>query len=167
MRWERLFAELEAQAGDLELDDRDALVEELRDGDWAETSWRALLGGHVVLDVLGLGRVEGDVVLANEHIVHLHGERLDHVVSARAVLAVVSSQRRAERSSPVTATLGWGHVFRALRQADDAIRVSRIDGLTVDGAVSVVGRDFVRLRTESGRDQVVPFDAVAVVSGRT
>ncbi|MDX6278092.1 MAG: hypothetical protein QOJ72_2220, partial [Nocardioidaceae bacterium] len=40
MRWERLFAELEAQAGDVELQDRDALVEELADGDWAATSWR-------------------------------------------------------------------------------------------------------------------------------
>lgn len=65
MRWERLFAELEAQVGDVEMQDRDALVDELADGAWAETSWRDLLGGHVVLDVLGHGRIEGEVVLVN------------------------------------------------------------------------------------------------------
>jgi hypothetical protein len=167
MRWERLFAELEAQSGDLELDDRDALVEELRDGDWAETPWRALLGGRVELDVLALGRVEGEVVLANAHVVHLRGERFEHVVSSRAVLAVVSSQRRADPPTTVTATLGWRHVFRALRQAGDMIRIRRVDGSAVEGTVIVVGRDFVRLRAESGHDQVLPFDAVAVVSGRT
>ena len=59
MRWERLFEDLEARAADLELDERDALVDELRDGDWAQTSWRQLLGGHVVLAVRGADRVEG------------------------------------------------------------------------------------------------------------
>jgi hypothetical protein len=167
VRWERLFTDLEARVGDLELDDRDALVEELRAGDWAETSWRELLGGRVVLNVLGVGRVEGDVVLANAHIVHIRGERLDQVVSASAVLSVVSSERRADAPTSVTAALGWGHVFRALRLAGDAIRVSRLDGTPLDGVVTVVGRDFVRLRTESGRDQLVPFDAVTTVSGRT
>jgi hypothetical protein len=41
MRWERLFHELEAQAGDLEMQERDALVDELRDGEW-----RRRHGGH-------------------------------------------------------------------------------------------------------------------------
>ena len=165
MRWERLFAELEAQVGDVEMQDRDALVDELADGDWAATSWRDLLGGQVVLDVLGHGRLDGEVVLVNQRLVQLRGERLDHVVNAAAVLAVVSSERRATGESPVSAGLGWGHVFRALRE--DPVRVRRTDGSTVDGDVGVVGSDFVRMRDESGRDQVVPFGAIAVVSGRT
>jgi hypothetical protein len=37
----------------------------------------------------------------------------------------------------------------------------------VDGSIGVVGGDFVRLRDEAGRDQVLPFGVVAVVSGRT
>ena len=49
MRWERLLEDLEARAGDLELEERDALVDELRDGDWGRTSWRQLLGGRVVV----------------------------------------------------------------------------------------------------------------------
>ncbi len=71
MRWDRLFADLEGQAADLELEERDALVSELREGEWAETSWRDLVGGHVVLEVVGLGRVEGEARLVNETVVHL------------------------------------------------------------------------------------------------
>jgi hypothetical protein len=167
MRWERLFEDLEAQAADLELDERDALVDELRDGDWAQTSWRQLLGGHVVLAVRGADRVEGDVTLVNDRFVHLRGDTMDHVVSVAAVMAVHSSERRADASTGVGEALGWGHVFRALREAGEEIRVRLVDGTVRDGSVIVAGRDFVRLRAGSGRDQVLPFDGIAVVSGRT
>ena len=167
MRWDRLFDDLEAQAADLELAERDALVDELRDGDWAETSWRQLLGGHVVLAVRGADRIEGDVTLVNDRLVHLRADALDHVVNAAAVMAVHASERRADASTVVGAALGWGHVFRALREAGEEIRVRLLDGTIRDGAVLVAGRDFVRLRVGSGHDQVVPFDAIAVVSGRT
>lgn len=167
MRWERLFAELEGQAGDFELQERDALVDELRDGDWAETSWRGLLGGRVVLEVLGLGRLEGQVVLANNAFVQVRGDRADHVVNSAAVLALVATERRADAASTVAAALGWGHVFRALRDAGDTVRVRRIDGSTVEGTVLVVGKDFVRLCDQSERERSLPFAAIAVVSGPT
>ncbi|WP_332667926.1 hypothetical protein [Aeromicrobium sp.] len=167
MRWDRLFEDLEARAADLELDERDALVDELRDGDWAQTSWRQLLGGHVVLAVRGADRVEGHVTLVNDRLVHLRGDSMDHVVSSAAVMAVHSSERRADDSTAVGDALGWGHVFRALREAGEEIRVRLVDGTVRDGSVVVAGRDFVRLRAGSGRDQVLPFDGIAVVSGRT
>jgi PAS domain-containing protein len=165
MRWERLFAELEAQMDDVEMQERDALVEELADGDWAATPWRDLLGGRVVLDVQGHGRLDGEVVLVNQRFVQLRGERVDHIVNASAVLAVLSSERRAVETSRVSAGLGWGHVFRALRA--DPVRVRRIDGSTVDGSIDVVGSDFVRMRDESGRHLVLTFGGIAVVSGLT
>lgn len=167
MRWDRLFEDLEAQAADLELDERDALVDELRDGDWAETSWRHLLGGRVVLAVRGADRIEGDVTLVNDRLVHLRGDSMDHVVNAAAVMVVHSSERRADSSTAVGDALGWGHVFRALRAAGEEIRVRLVDGTVREGAVVVAGRDFVRLRARSGHDQVLPFDGIAVVSGRT
>jgi len=167
MRWERLFEDLEAQAGDLELDERDALVDELRDGDWAQTSWRDLLGGRVVLAVRGAERVEGEVTLVNERLVQLRSDAMDHVVSAAAVMAVHEAERRADATTAVGEALGWGHVFRALRESGEEIRVRLVDGSVRDGTVVVAGRDFVRLRAGSGRDQVVPLDAIAVVSGRT
>lgn len=167
MRWERLFDELEARSSDLELEERDILAAELRDGEWSETSWRSLLGGSVVLEVAGHGRVEGEVLLVNEHLVQLRGDRRDLVVACSAVLTVMSASHRADEATEVTSRLGWGHVFRTLRTAVDEIRVHLVDGSPVDGMVTVVGRDFVRLRSESGRDQLVPFGAVAMVSGRT
>ncbi len=58
-------------------------------------------------------------------------------------------------------------MFRALREAGEEVRVRLVDGTVREGGVVVAGRDFVRLRAGSGRDQVLPFDAIAVVSGRT
>lgn len=167
MRWDRLFEDLEGQAADIELEQRDVLAEELRDGDWADTPWRRLLGGHVVLAVRGVERIEGVVMLVNDHVIHLRGDGIEHVVSAPAVLTVHSTERRSEVPTAVRSALGWGHVLRALRDAGEDVRVHLVDGMSRDGSVGVVGQDFVRLRHGSGRDQIVPFDAIAVVSGRT
>lgn len=166
MRWDRLFDELEAQASDIEREERDALVDELRDGDWAETSWRDLCGGTVVLEVMGVGRVEGQVASVNERLVRLSGDRADHVIAATAVVAVHAAQRRADAPGRVDAALGWGHVFRALRDAGEEISVRRIDGSSQDAVVDVVGRDFVRLVTPAGRSQDVVWTAIVMVSGR-
>ena len=164
MRWERLFADLEGQAADLELEERDALVSELRDGEWAETSWRDLAGGHVVLEVNGVGRVEGEATLVNETVVHLASERVDHVVATSAVLEVVAGERRAPDPTRVTARLGWGHVLRAARDDGDRARLTRTDGVAVDGTVDVVGRDFVTMTSASGRTRRVPFSAIAALT---
>ncbi|MET0929293.1 MAG: hypothetical protein ABWX74_07230 [Aeromicrobium sp.] len=167
MRWDRLFDDLEAQAAEIERDERDALVDELRDGDWAETGWRQLLGGTVALEVRGAGRVEGEVVLVNERLVHLSGPRIDQVVAASAVMVVHATERRADDTGRVAAALGWGHVFRTLRDAGEGVSVRLVDGTSRDGTIEVVGRDFVRLTTASGRGQDVLWAAIALVSGRT
>lgn len=164
MRWDRLFADLEGQVADLELEQRDALVTELRDGEWAETSWRDLVGGHVVLEVTGLGRVEGEAQLVNEHVVHLVSGRAEHVVAGAAVLEVIASERRASAPTPVTSRLGWGHVLRAARDDGDRTLLTRTDGVSVDGTVDVVGRDFVTMRSGAGRTRTVPFAAIAALT---
>lgn len=164
MRWDRLFADLEGQAADLELQERDALVAELRDGEWAETSWRDLAGGHVVLDVDGLGRVEGEARLVNETVVHLVSSRVEHVVAASAVLEVVTSERRAAAPTTVTSRLGWGHVLRAVRDDRDRARLTRTDGASIDGTIDVVGRDFVMVTSGTGRTRRVPFAAIAALT---
>jgi hypothetical protein len=163
VRWDRLFADLEGQAADLELEERDALGDELRDGAWAETSWRDLVGGHVVLEVAGLGRVEGEARLLNESVVHLVSARAEHVVAGPAVLEIVASERRAAPPTAVTTRLGWGHVFRAARADGDRTHLTRTDGTAVDGEVDVVGRDFVMVRS-GGRTHTVPFGAIAALT---
>ncbi|MCW2829830.1 MAG: hypothetical protein JWP31_522 [Aeromicrobium sp.] len=172
VRWDRLFDDLEAQASELELEERDALADELRDGDWGETSWRDLLGGSVVLEVRGIGRVDGEVELVNDALIHLRGEGVDHVVNTQAVTIVHATERRAAAPTAVESALGWGHVLRALRDAGEDVRVRLLDGTIRVGLVDVVGRDFVRLRAGSdqaaaaGPVQVVPFAQIAVVSGQ-
>ncbi len=171
VRWDRLFADLEGQAADVELEERDALVGELRDGAWAETSWRDLVGGHVVLEVAGLGRVEGEVRLVNDQVVHLVPRshdigRTEHVVAVTAVLEVIGRERRAPAPTAVTSRLGWGHVLRAARDDGDRAVITRTDGVSLGGAVEVVGRDFVTLSSgdqapTAGRARTVPFAAIA------
>jgi hypothetical protein len=164
VRWDRLFADLEGQAADLELEERDALVSELRDGQWGETSWRDLAGGHVVLEVVGLGRVEGDVTLANEHVVHLTSDQVEHVVASAAVLDVVAGERRAPALTAVTSRLGWGHVLRVARGDGDRTVLTRTDGAAIEGTIDVVGRDFVTVATAGGRSRTVPFAAMAALT---
>lgn len=167
VRWDRLFDDLEAQAADLELQERDALVEDLSDADWAETSWRDLVGGRIVVEVHGAGRLEGTAGLVNQQIIQLNGDGVDHVIAADAVTVLHSSQHRAETVTKVGARLGWGYVLRRLRDAGDQIRIRLVDGTAHDGVVEVVGQDFIRLRAESGRDQIIAWRAIAVVSART
>ena len=86
--------------------------------------------------------------------------------SRGAVVAVISHERRAEPLSVVTSALGWGHVFRALRAEGESVQVCTINGSTTDGTIDVIGADFVRVRDEAGRELVIPFGLIAVVSGR-
>jgi hypothetical protein len=167
VRWERLFAELEAQGEDLEREERDVLAEELREGYWARTSWRDLLGGQVSLEVRGAGRVEGVVVLVNEDLLQLSASSADHVVATTAVTTVHSSERRGDAPSHVEAAWGWVPVLRALRDSGEEVRVRLVDGGVRDGTIDVVGRDFVRLRSAAGLEQVVPVAGIAVVSARS
>lgn len=167
VRWDRLFDELEAQSDELEREERDALVDEMRDGDWAETRWLDLLGGRVTLELIGGGRVDGVVTLVNEQVLQLAGDRTDHVVSAGAVVVVHAAERRADVSGRVAAALGWGHVFRALRDEGEDVVVRLIDGSTREGVVTAVGGDFVRVVTPSGAAQDVVWAAIVMVSARS
>lgn len=167
MRWDRLFQELEAQASDIERAERDALVDDLRDGQWAETSWRDLLGGAVSLEVRGAGRVEGDVVMVNRHVVQVRGQHLDHVVAVDAVLVVHAAERLADDPGTVGAALGWGHVLRALRDTAEPVTIRLVDGSVRHGTIDVVGQDFVGVVADSGRRQDVVWAAIAVVSGQS
>lgn len=167
MRWDRLFDDLEAQAAQLELQERDALVGELSDGEWAETLWHELIGGHVVVDVLGVGRLEGVAGLVNQQIIQLSGGGVDRVIATSAVTVIRSAERRAAPPTVVAAALGWGHVLRRLRDAGEPIRLCLIDGTMHDGVIDVVGQDFVRVLVGHRRERVVTWRALAVISART
>lgn len=167
MRWERLFGELEGYAEHVRLAERDALVAELREGEWAERSWLDLLGEgtEAEISVRDVGTLSGQVRLANEHVVHLEAASAVQVVAASAV----QWSRGVDRSvgvapDSVAARLGWGPVFREARDEGDVVRLTLVGGLTLEGTVTAVGRDFVRLAPASGRPRDVPTAALVMAT---
>lgn len=168
MRWDRLFGELEGYAEHLQLEDRDELVSELREGAWAERSWiDTLAGGDVEaeLSVRDFGALIGRVRWANEQVIHLETSSAMRVIAAAAV-----QWARTEGRSPgldresVAARLGWGPVFREAQDEADVVRLTLRGGEVVEGSVSAVGADFVRIATASGRHRDVPTSAIRVAT---
>lgn len=168
MRWDRLFGELEGYAEHLRLEERDALVTELREGEWAERSWiDTLAGGDVEaeLAVRDVGVLAGRVGLANDHVIHLETATAVHVVATSAVQWTRAEGRASglDRSS-VAAKLGWGPVFREAQDERDVVRLTLVGGAVIEGTVSAVARDFVRVMPASGRHRDVPTAALCVAT---
>lgn len=163
MRWDRLFAEIEARSEDVAAEERDVLVAELTDEDWAATSWLQLLGGHVVLDVEGEQRVEGLLRSRGASVLRIASAQHDVVVAVDRVVAVVSTGPRAASPGTVASRLGWRHVFRLARDEGEEVEVRRGDQRPLQVAVDVVGQDFVRVRAFSGTTTIVPFAAITSV----
>ena len=166
MRWDRLFAELEAQADDEALAEREALVDELEAGEWADTSWRDLVTGDVVLGVRGAGPVQGRVALATPTLVRLEDGTAEVVVATSAVCTVRTSGGRASDPGPVAGRLGWGRVFRALADEMDAVALTLIDGQRLDGTIGHVAADAVEVVLTPERRLWVPWSALATVRSR-
>jgi|EndMetStandDraft_3_1072993.scaffolds.fasta_scaffold157944_1 hypothetical protein len=168
MRWERLFGELEGYAEHLRLEERDALVTDLREGEWAERSWiDTLAGGEVEADVavVDVGVLAGRVRMANELVIHLETSTAVQVIAASAVQWVRSDGRPLglDRDS-VAAKLGWGPVFREALDEGDAVRLTLAGGLSIEGVVSAVGSDFVRITVGDGRHRDVPTSAIRMAT---
>jgi hypothetical protein len=168
MRWERLFGELEGYAEHLRLEERDTLVTELREGEWAERSWiDTLAGGDVDAEIAvrDIGVLAGRVRMANDRVVHLETPSAMYVIAASAVQWVRGDGRSPglDRES-VAARLGWGPVFREAHDERDAVRLTLAGGLVIEGEVSAVGADFVRLALTTGRDRDVPTSAIRLAT---
>jgi len=168
MRWERLFGELEGYAEHLRLEERDALVTDLREGEWAERSWiDTLVGGDIEAEVAvaGIGVLAGRVRLANDLVIHLETPTAVQVIATSAVQWVRGGARSPglDRDS-VAARLGWGPVFREAQDEREFVRLALAGGLSVEGAVAAVGADFVRIAIASGRHRDVPMAAISVAT---
>ena len=168
MRWERLFGELEGYAEHLRLEERDALVTDLREGEWAERSWiDGLAGGDVEAEIAvsDVGVLAGRVRMANDLVLHLETPSAVHVVAASAVQWVRGVGRGSglDRES-VAARLGWGPVFREAQDDGDQLRLTLAGGAVIEGSVSAVGADFVRIAAAAGRHRDVPTAAVVVAT---
>ncbi|KQY59960.1 hypothetical protein ASD11_10675 [Aeromicrobium sp. Root495] len=163
MRWDRLFADLEAGSDEVAAEERDTLVAELTDEDWGATAWLRLLGGRVVLEVEGDHRVEGALRSRGAEVLRIASAGHDVVVAVRRVVAVTATGPRAVAPGRVASRLGWRHVFRQARDEGEEVEVRRGTERPLQVSVDVVGQDFVRVRAASGALTVVPFAALTAV----
>lgn len=155
MRWDRLFSELEQSLADEARLEHEALADELRDEQWAATSWSAMLGGRVELELCGGARVHGPVELIGRDVVATDTT----IVFRDAVVAVRNGQRA---GSPRVSRLGWASAVRALADEEGPhLHVVRRDGSIVAGLLHVLGEDFLQLG-----EVMVPTKAVSCVSRR-
>lgn len=170
MRWDRLFGELEGHAEHMRLEERDALVAELRQGEWADRTWLDGLADDsatIDISVRHVGVLTGRVRSAAERVVHLETTSANHVIASSAVEWVRGADRSLGlRRDSVQARLGWGPVFREAQDEQDVLTVTLVGGLALEGTVMAVGRDFVRLGSAAGSVRDVPYDAICIVTFR-
>lgn len=184
MRWDALFADLEAQADALLHAERAAEVETRTRGEVGtltvtdrlrgalQSTLRVRLpGGLLVSGVLARvgpdwllleDTVDREVVVAVRHVVGIRGlGRLSAPLSAASV---------------VESRLGLRHALRGIARDRSAVRVHLADGTgqaTVDGTVDRVGADFIevaahpageaRRRPDVREVELVPLTAIAAV----
>ena len=164
MRWDRLFGDLEAGADEIAKVEAEALAQDLRDEIWAQTSWRAMLGGRVTLEVRGAGQVSGEVAAVNDQLMRLRADVLDHLVAVAAVTSVLQQEGRTDPPGRLDGALGWASALRRLRDGAEPVRVTLDDGRTVDGQVQAVGRDFVRLAAGPSHLRLLVLGAISMVT---
>ncbi|WP_375499757.1 hypothetical protein [uncultured Jatrophihabitans sp.] len=181
MRWDELFADLEAQASALARAERGGEVDERTRGEVGTLALldrlRAALGAPVRLHVLGgltlagaVSRVGPDWLLVDEQ------DGREAVVVLARVLRVRGLARYSavpDSMSVVESRLGLRHVLRGIARDRSATRVHLVDGTVLDATLDRIGADFVevamhapgeaRRRHEVREVEAVPLSAVAVV----
>ena len=182
MRWQQLFADLQAQFEAAE--DAEARAE------WASRARAEMgavrlaerlagsIGNDVVLSCRGAGRVAG--VLADvgaDWLLVDDGRGRDQLVSTEALRAVSGLGRRAtpavEDDAPVRVRLDLRRALRGLARDRSAVQVVLDEGAVLTGTIDRVGADHVDLAEHAADEprragavrqvHAVVIDAVAVV----
>jgi hypothetical protein len=153
MRWEGLFADLEAQAAAFDVAERAGEVDERAR---AETAYLRLLGRlrpAVGLPVrlrcvAGIGvsgtlkKVGSEWLLVDE----VAGREAMVVIAAILTVSGVGRLSAVPGSeSIVESRLGLSHALRGVARDRSAVRVHLTDGSIVDGTVDRVGADFIEI----------------------
>ena len=180
--WEQrllaVFDDLEQQAEGLALAERDARVADLSREGYAEldllSRWHGAVGAHVVLSVVGVGRLRGAVVRVGAGWLLADDGTHEWLVRLAAVEEVRGLPDRAVDAArrPATAGLGLGSVLRSVAADAAPVVVHRTGGEALRARVRRVGADFVELEAEDRTDPVsargngvavVPWHAIAAV----
>ncbi|HEX8094345.1 hypothetical protein [Jatrophihabitans sp.] len=178
MRWDDLFADLEAQAQALLVAERDAEVAELTR---LETSrlelasrLRPALGAAVRTRCLGGMVLAGRLSAIGTGWLLLDEDAgREAFVATAAVVSIAGLGRLSAPGSALDARLGIGRALRGLARDRSVLRACLIDSTVVDGTLDRVGSDFVefavhaagepRRREEVREVLVLPIAALAVL----
>ncbi|WP_104524620.1 hypothetical protein [Blastococcus atacamensis] len=181
MRWQQLFADLQAQFEAAE--DAEARAE------WASRARAEMgavrladrlagsLGARITLACRGAGRVSGVLTETGSDWLLVADDRgRDQLVSVGAVRAVAGLGRRSAApgdDGPVRARLDLRRALRGLARDRSAVQVVLDDGTVLTGTIDRVGADYVELAEHAADEprragavrevQAVVVDAVALV----
>ncbi len=149
MRWEELFADLEAQADALTVAERAAEVAELTRLEASRLDLagrlRPAVGGSITVRCLGatvlagrLGAVGTGWLLLDE------GAGREALVATAALTSVAGLGRLSGAAASVLdARLGIGRVLRGVARDRSVVRICLTDSSVFDGTLDRVGSDFV------------------------
>jgi hypothetical protein len=181
MRWDALFADLDAQAEALARAERAAEIDERARSEVAALGLlerlRPAVGAGVRLQCAGaltlsgvLGRVGPNWLLLDE------GAGREALVALAALHGVSGLSRlsAAPDSMPIVESrLGLGHVLRGVARDRSPVRICRVDGSVVDATIDRVGADFLeaalhpaaepRRRSEVREVILIPYAALAAI----
>lgn len=165
MRWEKLFEEIESQSDDARLLERDAEIADHVSAQLAETSWQERLGiGPIDLIVQGHGRVMGTLVRRTGAWLLVRTEMLEFVVNPAQVSAIRAHAPHAIPLSEVEKRVTWVSAMRFLQRQHEDVHVVRADGSVSDGRIRTAGGNYVGILTQSGMNELTPYDAIAILS---
>lgn len=181
MRWERLFADLEAQLDAAEQADLDAEVADRTRREAARVRLadrlRAARGHPVGCHVLGAGTVAGAILgVGPDWVLLAEPPGRESLVPLGVLLGVSGLGTAAAapgREGVVAARLGLGAALRGVARDRSPVAVTLVDGTTVSGTVDRVGADHFdlaqhaagepRRRADVSGVRAVPVPALAVL----
>ncbi|HWC34923.1 MAG TPA: hypothetical protein VG650_08850 [Mycobacteriales bacterium] len=189
MRWNRLFADLEAQLEAAADDELDAEVADRTRRELAATTFegrlRAAAGRVVELSVIGAGRLVGQPRRVGRGWLLLQVDGGPPAVVATGFVAgardlpVAAREYDGERLAtgrPGEQPAGLAHVLRVLARDRTATAVVLVDGTTLTGTIDRVGTDYLDLAEHSLDEprrssavravRTVAFSTVAVLRPR-
>jgi len=181
MRWERLFADLEAQLAAAEAAAEESEVADRSRREAATLSLvdrlRASVGAPVQVRVGGAGVVEGVLrEVGSQWLLLAEPAGTEALVPAAGVMAVsgLSTWSAAPGSAgPLFTRLGIGSALRAVARDRSAVTVTLADGSALSGTLDRVGADFVEVSAHAPGEprragavhgvRTVPVAAIAVL----
>ncbi|MBP3044603.1 hypothetical protein KKR91_12455 [Arthrobacter jiangjiafuii] len=168
MRWDALFADLEAQLAGASLAMQEAEVSERHRTDFAAVELtdrlRSQTGRHLKVQVGLPGVFSGELRHVGSGWVVLEGERQSAVVSLEHAVFIEGMDRFSTVAAPLV-RLGLASAVRGLSRDRSPVRVfpaCQKPDAAVDGSIDRVGRDFLELSVTPRGEPRRPANVLAV-----